>query len=56
MNFELVPCCITDCDRAGQYGVTNKRGTVYMCAEHAQAVMDRAKKQGLPFHKVENDE
>ena len=56
MNFELMPCCIKDCDRAGKLGVTGDRGTVYMCATHALEVVELSKKRGKPFHKVENDE
>ncbi len=35
MNFNLIPCCIVDCDGTGQYQVSGNQGTVRVCAIHA---------------------
>lgn len=48
MNFELVPCCIKDCDEAGKYSVSGGGGTIQVCAAHALEIAklnERAEKE-----------
>ena len=55
MNFELVPCCIKDCDEPGKLAVEIGYQRLLMCTTHALEVAERAQAEGT-FRGPEGDD
>lgn len=56
MNFDLVPCCVKDCDRAAKTQVTMHQRTLYMCYNCALKVAEAAERRGVPINQEDDDE